>query len=254
MDQIKMELSKLLTENKELMKEFKSATYKESFQLLLETNRPLFDAIERAYVESDQKESFIADLADDFVKQAKNSYDSLAKKGAKSNYLMDANMLMGTYIIPCIVEYKGSSSEVLADTILCKWNSVFTQFNLQKGTFTDIDSSFRRKLCYITTAVCNCLEKDDDCYELTLLRNYRDQYLSNQPGGKDLIEQYYSVAPQIVFGINQMRDAKNIYRDIYREYLSPCISLIENQEYEICKQMYSGMVVELENAYLGYTS
>ena len=55
MDQIKMELSKLLTENKELMKEFKSATYKESFQLLLETNRPLFDAIERAYVESNQK-------------------------------------------------------------------------------------------------------------------------------------------------------------------------------------------------------
>ncbi len=254
MDQIKNELSKLLIENKELMKEFKSATYKESFQLLLESNRPLFDAIERAYDETDEKEALINDLAEDFVSRAKSVYDTLPKKGAKSNYLMDANMLMGTYIIPCIVEYKGKSSEVLADTILNKWNLVFTQFNLQKGSFTDIDSSFRRKLCYITTAVCNCLNKEDDCYELTLLRNYRDTYLTSQPGGKELIEQYYSVAPQIVFGIDQMRDAKDIYRDIYREYLSPCISLIENQEYEICKQMYSGMVLELENTYLGYLS
>ena len=63
MDQIKKELPKLLSENRELMKEFKAATYKESFQKLLEQNRMLFDHIERTYVESENKEKMIAELA-----------------------------------------------------------------------------------------------------------------------------------------------------------------------------------------------
>lgn len=254
MDQIKKELPKLLSENRELMKEFKAATYKDSFQKLLEQNRMLFDHIERTYVESENKEKMIAELATCMVEDTKATYDSFPKKGTKNNFLMDSNMLMGTYMIPCIIEYKGTFSEPLADEIIIKWNLVFKQFNLQKGTFSDIDSAFRKKLCYITTAVCEHLEKGDDCYELTILRSYRDTYLSAQPGGKELIEQYYSVAPQIVFGIGQMKNAQEIYCDIYREYLSPCISLIENNEFEICKQMYSEMVLDLENTYLGYSA
>ena len=254
MDQMINELSNLFLENKELIKEFKSATYKESFQKLLDTNRPLFDLIERNYVESEQKQEFLTSLATGLVSKAKGSYDSYSNKGARNNYLMDTNMLMATYIIPCIIEYKGTSSEPLADEIIKNWNQVFSQFNLQKGTFNDIDSAFRRKLCYITTAVCQHLEKGDDCYELTLLRNYRDQYLAKIPEGKDLIDQYYAVAPQIVFGINQMRQADTIYHDLYHEFLSPCISLIENDELELCKQMYSEMVQNLETTYLRYPS
>ena len=31
--------------------------------------------------------------------------------------------------------------------------------------------------CYITTAVCRSMDKADNCYELTTLREYRDGYL-----------------------------------------------------------------------------
>ncbi|GHU54664.1 hypothetical protein FACS1894132_09650 [Clostridia bacterium] len=57
--------------------------------------------------------------------------------------------------------------------------------------------------CYITTAVCTSLEKPDDCYELTLLRNFRDTFLKNQPDGETLIKPYYEDAPRIVDKINK---------------------------------------------------
>ena len=83
MDQMINELSNLFLENKELIKEFKSATYKESFQKLFDTNRPLFDLIERNYVESEQKQEFLTSLATGLVSKAKGSYDSYSNKFLK---------------------------------------------------------------------------------------------------------------------------------------------------------------------------
>lgn len=41
--------------------------------------------------------------------------------------------------------------------------------------------------CFITTAVCQCFGKSDDCYELTMFRRFRDDWLMKQPDGKALI-------------------------------------------------------------------
>lgn len=41
--------------------------------------------------------------------------------------------------------------------------------------------------CYITTAVCGSFGKSDDCYELTMFRDFRDSWLRRQEDGKEII-------------------------------------------------------------------
>ena len=104
--------------------------------------------------------------------------------------------------------------------------------------------------CYITTAVCNTLQKPDDCYELTMLRKFRDGWLKAQPNGEGLIRDYYAIAPAIVANIDARNDAQGTYRAIWKNYLSPCLAMLENGRNEECKSMYTRMVLELKKRFI----
>ncbi len=52
--------------------------------------------------------------------------------------------------------------------------------------------------CFITTATCEVLGLDDDCFELAALRRYRDHVLAKRPGGQADIARYYELAPLIL--------------------------------------------------------
>ena len=99
--------------------------------------------------------------------------------------------------------------------------------------------------CYITTATCEEYGKPDDCYELTAFRNFRDSWLRKQPDGERLIAQYYRTAPRIVRLINQQPDRREIYRSIKENYLSKCLSYIENGDNQRCKDLYVEMMEHL---------
>ena len=103
--------------------------------------------------------------------------------------------------------------------------------------------------CFITTAVCQYLQKPDDCYELTVFRNFRDNWLKKQPDGKQLICEYYQVAPTIVSCINRQPDKDNIYQTLLNNYLSPCLKFIEQREYAMCRDLYVKMVSNLKEKY-----
>lgn len=96
--------------------------------------------------------------------------------------------------------------------------------------------------CYITTATCEEYGKPDDCYELTMFRAFRDNWLAHQEDGNELIEQYYKTAPAIVEKINRQSNCSEIYHHINEVYLSKCLTYIENQEYEKCKNLYIEMM------------
>jgi len=96
--------------------------------------------------------------------------------------------------------------------------------------------------CFITTAVCLSLGKGDNCYELNTFRSFRDNWLINQPNGKELIEEYYKIAPKIVKAINNLNNSQQIYLFIWKHYLKNCLQLIENQKYEEAKNIYIKMV------------
>ena len=45
--------------------------------------------------------------------------------------------------------------------------------------------------CFLTTACVQYAGLEDDCEELTIMRNFRDDYLLRQDSGKQLVEEYY---------------------------------------------------------------
>ena len=100
--------------------------------------------------------------------------------------------------------------------------------------------------CFITTAVCESFGKPDDCAELTAFRNFRDNWLLNQPDGQQLINEYYSVAPEIVNKINERADSADIYIKIWNNFLEPCYKLILREEYMACKLKYVEMIRQLQ--------
>jgi tetratricopeptide (TPR) repeat protein len=114
---------------------------------------------------------------------------------------------------------------------------------------TMLDDLSPRGGCFITTATLATLNKTDDCYELTMFRSFRDNWLAKKPEGKALIHEYYNTAPQIVCKINERTDRDNVYRTIWKDYLNPCLSLLEECRYTECKDAYIAMVQEINSKY-----
>lgn len=96
--------------------------------------------------------------------------------------------------------------------------------------------------CFITSAVCESFGKSNDCYELTVFREFRDNWLIKQADGKALIREYYRVAPHIVEQIKFSPNAREIYIKIWEQYLRPCLYYIEKGDNLHCKKMYVAMV------------
>mgnify|MGYP004548857155 CR=1 FL=1 len=100
--------------------------------------------------------------------------------------------------------------------------------------------------CYLTTA---CMKHylnnfDDNCYELTVLRWFRDNFVS-----KDDIKHYYSVAPSIVEAIEKEGKMDIIYDYIYDNIVDYCVNQIENGNYENAYLRYRESILDLECAY-----
>lgn len=102
-------------------------------------------------------------------------------------------------------------------------------------------------ICYLTTACMKYLKNDfdDNCYELTTLRKFRDKYVSQED-----VEHYYEIAPKIVDTIDNSKNKDKIYNDIYKYVIMPCIHFIENQEYQEAYDRYKISSMVLENNFL----
>lgn len=254
MEHIEQGLCELLFETVGELNRFRRDSYKSYFMSVYEEETGLLQDIERTYQESEDKEQFIGQIAAAFVEKVGSKYDAIEKKSAKEQFVLDHNTAMVVYVLPCILYFKGGSSAPLADAMVAGWNARFSKYHINSGTFEDINGGFKTKLCYITTAVCESLGKPDNCYELETLRKYRDGYLAYQADGKQLIDEYYDIAPTIVNRINKQENALDIYESIYQSYLSPCIEKIEQQENEECKRIYASMMQDLQAKYVGFVS
>lgn len=107
----------------------------------------------------------------------------------------------------------------------------------------------KKKLCFITTAVCEYLNKPDDCWELMLLRHFRDNYMQSTDKGQMLVEQYYSIAPFIVEALNESSEKDLIYKVLWARYIKPCIRLIVDEKPSECQELYCEMVELLLEAF-----
>lgn len=127
---------------------------------------------------------------------------------------------------------------------ITRWNC------LQEPEESDEDVSYDKSdsRCYLTSACMRYLREkfDDNCYELTVLRWFRDNFVS-----KNDIEHYYNVAPIIVAKINSEEKSNLIYDYIYDSIIDYCITEIENGNYKEAYKRYKESILTLETYYIG---
>jgi len=244
-------LTALYNSAEEKMPYFKRNVYDQAFNKYYEENLSTFDEM-NSELEGQSIEfvdEYLNEFSDLFIAIFKSEYDKIEKKGKRSTYVTDHNTPIVIYMFPAILHYEAKWCRRCVEVLVEKWNATFTEVKIGYGTYEDIKAGFKYKLCYITTAVCDSLNKADDCKELTLLREYRDNVLSKEEGGKELIDEYYDIAPTIVKRINRSENPKEEYNRLYSSFILKCIENIENNEYEQCRDNYTSMVTELKNKY-----
>jgi hypothetical protein len=104
-------------------------------------------------------------------------------------------------------------------------------------------------LCFITTAACLSLEKGDTCAELMDMRQFRDEICARDPIVRELVEEYYRIAPMIVEKIDAVPEAREEYERLWKDFLTECLSLIHQGKYYAATQCYGRMVVALSRKY-----
>lgn len=100
--------------------------------------------------------------------------------------------------------------------------------------------------CYLTTACMRHFQEnfDDKCYELTVLRWFRNNFVS-----QDDIDHYYKTAPIIVEAINQEENNNIIYDYIYDNVVDYCVMQIENGNYEDAYNRYKDSIICFERQF-----
>lgn len=130
--------------------------------------------------------------------------------------------------------------------------SIHINIDYEKGSFTINEKSNGEKSstdcnCYLTTACMVHMSDnfDDNCYELKILRWFRDNYVS-----KEDIRHYYEIAPSIVEQINAISNSETIYHWIYENVIFKCITAINNGDYDFAYNRYKNSVLILEEEFL----
>ena len=103
--------------------------------------------------------------------------------------------------------------------------------------------------CFLTTAVVHWAGKADDCYELTVLRRFRDGYMRGLPDGQEMIRDYYQHAPRVVEVIGQQNLGDEEWPKVYA-MVQEAVRLIEAGRNEEALALYSAEYLRLKAEYV----
>lgn len=231
------------------MKMFTRKSYAPYFEQYCQETRHVTESLFYA-MQGPDKEALATELAENLVAAVVKETGTGRKM--KQSIQMNLKMRIVVYVVPMLMRLENNVGEPVCDAMIKAWAQAYpkeTPFN--KGDFDEINSGFKKgKLCFITTAVCESFGKPDDCYELESFRRFRDTKLLPVPYYRELVEEYYDIAPAIVMSINREENRDELYYGIWERYLSPCLTAIEEGRDQDCADTYVEMVRTLENRYL----
>ena len=104
--------------------------------------------------------------------------------------------------------------------------------------------------CFITSACVESMGLDDDCGELQTLRALRDKRRLYDRDFDALVKEYYIIAPKIVCSIDSQQNRKDIYEEIYKHMVIPCVNLIKQNQEDEAVVLYEETVMSLKRKYL----
>lgn len=103
--------------------------------------------------------------------------------------------------------------------------------------------------CFLTSACTKARGLADDCEELTILRQFRDRHLLATPEGRELVADYYRIAPPICQAIEMLPDAVEVYEYLYRELVQPTVALVKKHDHAAARDLYRRVTLELQTCF-----
>ena len=247
-------ISGLVNNYVELLPKFTKANYAASFEQYVQSSITILQPAERYASLSEENIEKVAEeitgalieFIDENIAEVKGGLI----KSSKGKLIDQYRFFLTVYTIPMICYLKYSISEPLADRIIEKWRLEYPEYAFNKGSYEMLAGGFERKgFCFITTAVCETMEKTDNCNELTALRKFRDTHMQRTKKSRALVEEYYQIAPVIVAAIDLRPGCKEKYECIWREYLQPCLEDIKENRLDQCEKHYISMMWDLKKEY-----
>ena len=152
--------------------------------------------------------------------------------------------------MPAVRSFGLSVSEDFCRLLRDKFVARYPDNLFELATYDDIKGGFRKHgFCFVTTAVCEAEGKPDDCAELTTFRSFRDQWMARTEAGRDLIEEYYELAPAVVAAMRWGDDESARCAQLRRDYLTPCYEALQRGDNEACLERYVQMMQKLRKRY-----
>ena len=215
---------------------FRKKHYASDMEEMLEKHSAFLQETIEQCEKSEEMRDFVVSCIPEY---ALSRLREISSKRKRELAAFDYNLNMVAYFLPLLGEMESEIKEEFIRDITETWNKQIPDAKIAFSSYENIKKGFRRSVfCYITTAVCRSLGRPDDCYVLST-----DE-------GREMVQEYYNIAPTIVKRIDKKAEADEIYENIWKTYLSPCITMIENGENEKCRDLYSSMVRKLEARYL----
>ena len=104
--------------------------------------------------------------------------------------------------------------------------------------------------CYLTEACVSHKGMPDNCYELMMLRKFRDGYMQQDEERSQDVKSYYRLAPPIVEAIQAQTSSYQsiVYEKIY-QVIQRCVAYIENNQPEKAYLEYKDMATGLSKRF-----
>ena len=145
--------------------------------------------------------------------------------------------------------YYASTGGLMSTTVyFCSQKCAYEWADAHNKSHSSISSAAN---CFITTATCKSRNLPDDCHELTVLRKFRDTYMSSNDEMRKEVKEYYLKAPVICHKIDELENSSELYEEIYQKYIKPAVEAVEAGENDKAHEIYSTMFLSLNEKYNG---
>ncbi len=201
----------------------------------------------------ERRDAVLDEMVRLFLREWEDYHNNSGKRRSKhavEKRMFENKLTLAFYTVPAIRGLDLSISEDYTHRLQEAFVQAYPKNIFEVATYEDISGGFRkRKLCFITTAVCELDGKPDDCAELTAFRAFRDGWLSETEAGRALVDEYYEIAPSIVQIMTRCDDANAVGRKLRETYLDLCYSDLQAGRYASCRDRYISMVNDLKSRY-----
>ncbi len=109
-----------------------------------------------------------------------------------------------------------------------------------------------KSACFIASACAEARGLPDDCYELSLLRLFREEYVAKLPHGEAVLTEYREKAPRVVSAIEALGEegAGEVWEHLYESGVARAVELILCGMWDEAYGVYEAMCREMEERFL----